>query len=441
MDEDRIVVYFGSYGLLCYDHQGKLQWQMQIPTPKSLYGTSTSPILWRDLVILTLDDDANLPDSTLSRSRILALNKETGTLVWEAARPFHRSGWSTPTVWSHAEGEELVVLGNGRVASYDLDTGAEKWIVNGFSRETISRPIAGNGHVFASASMLGGVSDEQPDPEPFWNAIMQFDTNHDLKLQRNEMTGPFTFPFRPELPADHPGYGLPLPSDATRRQERLDGMFASIDRDQDGAWTKAEFLSRISFDRGKPNLVAIRPGGHGDITETHVDWALHRGIPEIPSPVLHRDRIYLVCDGGVLSSVDAQSGKVVVRKRLGSAGHYRASPVVANDHLYMVSENGDVSVVRLGDELAVVSQFSLGESVAATPAIDASTLYIRTKGHVIAFRDSGGSAATEEGTGLCHLCRGGCHLSRGGCHLCRRGCHLSRGRERSLGSRLREPGG
>jgi outer membrane protein assembly factor BamB len=206
IDDDRVHVYFGSYGLLCYDLEGRELWKRPIPTPKSLYGTSSSPIVHGDLLILVIDNDANLPGSRLSRSKIIALNKSTGRLVWETLRPFQRSGWSTPTIWTHEGGQELVVPGNGRLRGYDVATGIEKWFVSGFSRETISRPIAGEGRVYASASMIGGVADEHPDPEPFWSAVMQLDANGDNKLGRDEMTGEFTFPFRPDLPVGHPGH-------------------------------------------------------------------------------------------------------------------------------------------------------------------------------------------------------------------------------------------
>ena len=386
IDDDRVYVCFGSYGLLCYDHQGRSQWDKAIPTPRSLYGMSSSPIVHGDVLILVIDNDANLPGSKLSQSKIIALNKSTGELVWETLRPFHRSGWSTPTIWTHQDGQELVVLGNGRLRGYDAATGVEKWFVNGFSRETVSRPISGDGYVYASASMIGGVADEHPDPEPFWAAVLQFDANEDNKLQRDEMSGHFTFPFRPDLPVGHPGYGMPLPKDRARREARLDGMFAWIDKDKDGFWTREEFLGHISFNRGKPNLVAVRPGGQGDVTESHVAWALHRNIPEVPSPVLYRDRVYLVRDGGILSAVDASNGKVVYRQRLRATGHYRSSPVIANDHLYVISQEGVVSVVKTGDDFELVHQHDFQESVSATPAIDSSTIYIRTEKRLFAFR-------------------------------------------------------
>ncbi|MEA3367726.1 MAG: PQQ-binding-like beta-propeller repeat protein, partial [Planctomycetota bacterium] len=339
VDDERVYIYFGSYGLLCYDHEGREQWTKPIPTPRSLYGVATSPIGHGDSLILVLDNDANLPGSRLSQSKLLAVKKSTGETAWETPRPFHRSGWSTPTIWTHGGGKDLVVLGSGRVAGYDPQTGVQKWFATGFSRETIAMPVSGNGHLYASAAM-GGVPDEQPDPQPFWDAVMQFDGNGDGKLERREMTGHFTFPFRPELPPGHPGYGMPLPGDEAKRKPRLDGMFAWVDKDKNGFWTRDEFLASMSFRRSKPTLMAIRPGGEGDVTETHVTWQLHRNIPEIPSPVFYKDRLYLVRNGGHLAAVDATNGAILYSERLGAPGQYSASPVVANGHLYLASNRG-----------------------------------------------------------------------------------------------------
>jgi outer membrane protein assembly factor BamB len=135
VDEDRLFVYFGSYGLLCNDHEGKELWKKPIPTPKSLYGMSTSPVVYKDKVILVLDNDANAPKSKLSHSPILALNKNTGKTAGETPRPFQRSGWSTPMIQKHEDGAELVILGNGR-----LWDSIHKSIVNDRVREEVNLP-------------------------------------------------------------------------------------------------------------------------------------------------------------------------------------------------------------------------------------------------------------------------------------------------------------
>jgi outer membrane protein assembly factor BamB len=297
-----------------------------------------------------------------------------------------RSGWSTPMIWNHGSGEDLVILGSGRLCGYDPDTGEEKWFATGFSRETISVPVTGGGRLFASAAMLGGVADELPDREPFWTAMLAFDRNGDGQLDPGEAGGNFTFPLRPELPVEHPGFGIPLPSDPDKRKERQQGVFEGMDKDRNGFISRQELLDSLSFQRGKPLLLAIRPGGRGDITSSHVEWELRRSIPEIPSPLFHRDRIYLVRTGGLLSCVDAAGGDILYTERLGAPGQYSASPVLAGDHLYLVSNPGLLSVVKTGDTFTPVHRLDLEEPAMVTPAIDRDTLYLRTKTRLRAFR-------------------------------------------------------
>jgi len=142
----------------------------------------------------------------------------------------------------------------------------------------------------------------------------------------------------------------------------------------------------MTVGRGQPNLAAIRPGGRGDITESHVQWNLRRGIPEIPSPVFHAGRLYLVRSGGILSCVRTDTGEVIYRQRLGASGQYSASPVIANDHVYLFSTKGVITVVKCGDEFTVTHQADLDASIAATPAMDRHSLYLRTGDALLAFR-------------------------------------------------------
>jgi len=387
VDADRLFVYFGSFGLICYDHAGKEHWEKNLPVPRTLYGTSSSPIGYGKHLILVLDDDNNLPSSRLSRSKVIAFNKADGKIVWESARPFHRSGWSTPVVWKQDSGDELVVLGNGALRGYALPSGRERWHVTGFSRETISAPIIGDDVVYASASRRGGSGNEKVDPEPFWKSVIHFDANKDGKLQRKEMTGHFTFPFRPELPYGHPGYGMPLPKDPRQRARRLDGIFGWMDKNRDGAWTREEFIGNFGHGSGKPLLIAVKPGGRGDITGSHLAWEYNRGIAEIPTPIAHGGRIYYVRSGGILTALRAATGKPLYSERLGASGQYSASPILANGHLYLASEPGQITVVQAGDALKIIHQAKLGEKIHVTPAMDENTIYVRSESHLWAFRN------------------------------------------------------
>ncbi|MEN8784671.1 MAG: PQQ-binding-like beta-propeller repeat protein [Akkermansiaceae bacterium] len=389
VDERCVIVYFGSYGLICYDHDGKELWEKAIPTPKTLYGMATSPIGFGKTVIIVLDDDRNLPESQLSRSKVIACDKETGKEIWEAARPFSRSGWSTPIIWNHKDGLDLVVLGDGRLNAYDPATGEGKWFTTGFSRETIAVPVANRDHVFGSSSRRGGDGDENTNPKPFWSAILPFDKNKNGKIEKSEMTPPFTFPFRPELPLGHPGFGFPMPEDPKKREERVDWILSWFDKDKDSAWSEEEFMKGFRGKPGKPQLMAVRPGGSGDVTGTHSSWSANRNIPEIPSPLLHDEIIYLIRAGGVLAAIDAKNGKVVYRNKISSlGGQCTSSPVCANGHLYLVASHGVVSVVTTGRDFTEIHSYDLGEESETTPAIDRDSIYIRTERHLIAFRKS-----------------------------------------------------
>ena len=389
VDEQYIIVYFGSYGLLCYDHDGNEVWKKPIPTPQTLYGMASSPIVFGEMVIMVLDDDRNLPGSKLSRSRVVAYEKATGKEAWKTARPFSRSGWSTPIIWYHKVGTNLVVLGDGRLNGYDPKTGEGKWHTTGFSRETIAVPVANRDHVFASSSRRGGDGDAETNPKPFWDAILPFDKNKNGKIERSEMKVPFTFPFRPELPVDHPGFGFPMPVDLKKREERVDWILSWFDKNKDQAWSEEEFMKGFKDKPGKPLLVAVRPGGSGNVTETHASWSVNRNIPEIPSPLLHNGIIYLIRAGGVLAATDAQNGEIIYRNRISSlGGQCTASPVYANGHLYLVASHGVISVVATGRKFREIHSYDLGEESETTPAIDRNSIYIRTEKHLISFRKS-----------------------------------------------------
>ena len=132
-------------------------------------------------------------------------------------------------------------------------------------------------------------------------------------------------------------------------------------------------------------LVAVRPGGLGNVTASRVEWEFNRGIPEVPSPILHDRLIYMVSNGGVLTCVDADLGKMVYRRRLGGYGQYLASPVIAGNRLLLASEEGLLSLVRTGREFALLGQLQLPEKTRVTPALGKKTFYLRGESHLWAF--------------------------------------------------------
>jgi outer membrane protein assembly factor BamB len=180
-----------------------------------------------------------------------------------------------------------------------------------------------------------------------------------------------------------------MPEDPKKRDERVDWILSWFDKNKDGAWSEEEFMKGFKNKPGKPLLMAVRPGGSGDVTGTHSSWSANRNIPEIPSPLLHEEIIYLIRAGGVLAAIDSKNGKTIYRNRISSlGGQCTASPVSANGHLYLVASHGVISVVATGREFQEIHSYDLGEESETTPAIDQDSIYIRTEKHVIAFRRS-----------------------------------------------------
>lgn len=371
-DEKHVYVYFGTYGLLCYDHTGNELWQRKIVTPKSKYGMATSPIIFKDKVIMILDDDGD-------SSCLLAVHRDTGHTIWEQPRSLFKAGWSTPIIWRHDQEEELIVLGSKRLTSYNPSTGEEIWWTGGFPQETVSVPVIGEGLLFASGAALGGRGDYELDAAGSWKmTVDEFDRNNDNQIQRDEMTEGFAFIQRPELPKNNPGYGLPVRS--------MDALMRIFDHDKNQIISETEWMQTMSgfADISHPNLMAIRPGAKKDARKSHVVWESQRGIPETPSLLYYRGKLYLLRDGGLLTCLEASTGKELFRERIGASGQYTASPIAAGDKIIAASVKGIVSVIQVDDKLQVLARNNFEEKIFATPAIADDKIYLRSVYHLYA---------------------------------------------------------
>jgi outer membrane protein assembly factor BamB len=129
-------------------------------------------------------------------------------------------------------------------------------------------------------------------------------------------------------------------------------------------------------------LLAVRPGGSGDITADHVAWRLRRGrgAPSRPSPLLVGDLLFMASDTGTASCLEAKTGRLLWQERLD--GHFSASPVCAAGHLYFPSEEGKTYVVAAGPAFKLVATNRLDAGCMASPAIAGDTLFLRTKTHL-----------------------------------------------------------
>ena len=130
-------------------------------------------------------------------------------------------------------------------------------------------------------------------------------------------------------------------------------------------------------------LLAIRPSGTGDVTDTHVAWSVHRRTPEIPSPLIVDDLMFMVTEGGVVSCLEAKSGNEVWKGRLD--GDYWASPLYADGKVYFFSREGNISVISAGREFELLAENEFDEGFIASPAIAGNTIIVRSLTHLYCF--------------------------------------------------------
>jgi outer membrane protein assembly factor BamB len=134
----------------------------------------------------------------------------------------------------------------------------------------------------------------------------------------------------------------------------------------------------------KPELWGIRPGGSGDVTDSHVAWKFARQVPAVSSPVLVGDQVLMVHEG-VVTSVDASSGEQAWQGRAG--GTFSASPLASNDRVYLFAEDGRCVVLQTGgNELKVLAEPALPGRILASPAVAGNDLFVRTDTHLYCLR-------------------------------------------------------
>lgn len=351
-----VVSYFGSCGVLAYDQSGKQLWKYELPMAKTAadFGTGVSPILADELVIL-LRDEMNEP-------KIIALVAATGKLKWETKRQSLTS-YCTPTVWDTEGGKQVVCGGYGRMVSYDLKTGEEKWSVVGMPSATCTTPVVSDGMLFFSGWSPGDAEDSEFKFPRFDDLLSPGDANKDGQISREESENTF-----------------------------LKGFFENNDTNKDGVITREEWDATIKYmSAAKNSVFAVKAGGRGDITKTHVVWKKTKGMPYVPSAILVAGQYFMVKDGGLCTAYDAKTGQeIYVQKRAAANGRYYASPVSANGNIYVVSlDDGTFTVLKAGaDSPEIVAENpKLDEKTSATPAIVGDTLYVRTANHLWAFAE------------------------------------------------------
>ncbi len=266
---------------------GEVAWANRDFPYYSQHGLGSSPVAYRDLVIMAYDGSSEGPDKLVGwqkpwdKAVLVAFEQSSGKVRWKASRGQSRVGHATPVLVSHGGRDVLVSPAGDVVQGFDPATGERLWSVKAPGEGLVPSVSAANGLAFSASGF------------------------------------------------------------------------------------------------GEPTLRAIRLGGSGDITTTHVAWKDRRRVSMMPSMIADGNRLYVVTDKGDASCLEAATGKVVWEERLGAS--FSASPVLAGGHMYCLSDAGETFVLRAADRYELVARNPLGEAAQASAAVAGGHLYLRTK--------------------------------------------------------------
>jgi outer membrane protein assembly factor BamB len=252
---------------------------------------------------------------------------------------------------------ELIVPGAYQVTSYNAATGEKLWWVRGFSWQPKSLPVI-EGEMIYVHGWEGGGEAESPEETPSWEeALGLYDANKDGRIVQDEI------------------------------DPKMQKSFYLLDLDGKGYLAPRDWEFYRARRAARNTLLAIRHGGRGDLTGSAVRWRMQKFLPNVPSPLLYRGVLYLVKDGGILSSVDPKTGAILKQGRLtGALDTYYSSPVAAAGMVYLISQNGIVTVLRAGTQWEVLRTIDMDEPVFATPAFVDDKMYLRTNRALYCFR-------------------------------------------------------
>ena len=356
-DGDNVYAFFQDFGLISFTSAGKERWRLPIGPFNMFYGFGASPILVDGTLVLSVDQDGD--------AYLLGVDAASGRQRWKTAKPQAISGYSTPTVYRPADGGvQLLVPESFQLTAYGLSDGKPIWWVRGLACEMKSVASVDGDTLYING---WGMPQNQPgrhvDSLPFADGLKRYDTNGDGRVAKDEVSG-------------------------TEPLDRMlgPGMFDAFDLDRNGDLNDKEWEVMRAVLASENGLLAIHLGGRGDMTDQAIRWKYQRPVPQVPSTLLYRGVLFMVNDSGILIAFDPKTGQVLKEGRLkGAIDKYFASPVGADGKVWLVSQDGTVSVVSARGDWEILAVNPLDDEVFATPVPADGRLYVRTRSALYAF--------------------------------------------------------
>ncbi len=347
-DGQNVYAFFADLGVVSYGPDGNERWRLPLGPFDNFYGMSVGPIYANGRILMYCHQ--------LGTSTLYAVDANSGKVMWKADRKEPNLGWVTPAVYRTPEGEcQAVTMGSATVNGYSLETGEERWSARQSGEAPIGVPV-----IYKDTAVFTSNGYDQPWLPTFASVLAKYDTNKDGMLSREE--------FAQDEAAMHFGY---------------------VDTNKDGQMSEQEWNAARASGVGDYGVVARNLGGKGPLPDSTMRWRLKRNVPYAPAPVIYKDILYMVKDGGILTSVDLKTGEILKQGRAGGAlGEYFSSPVAGDGKIYTANEAGKIAVIKADAQWEVLAVNDLHEEIYATPAISNGKLYYRTREALYCFGPS-----------------------------------------------------
>jgi outer membrane protein assembly factor BamB len=356
---------------------------------------------------------------------------EQRNIIWKV--PVAGRGWSSPVIQDNRVWLTTAVGARGgvslRALAFDIDTGRQivdvevfrlpdADLLNPKNSHASPTPIVDGDRVYVHFGASGTAALSQTG-DILWKTRLPYESQHgnggspalynDLLIiscdgsdqafviALDKTTGKTRWKTARRYPYDQ-AYSTPLPIRVGDRDEIVSvGAYRAAAYDP----TSGKEIWRVSYDDGfsnvprpvyghglvfiatgfqEPSLIAVRVDGTGDVTKTHLAWRMTRGAPYTPSPILIGDELYIVNDLGIVTCVDALTGKVHWQQRIG--GNHSASPIFAAGRIYFLSEEGVATVIAPGKTFSKLATNELDGATLASMAVSHHSIFIRSYDHL-----------------------------------------------------------
>jgi outer membrane protein assembly factor BamB len=360
----------------------------------------SSPVIWADQIwVSTASEDGH-------ELFAVCLDRATGRVerdlkLFDVANPqfchkFNSYASPTPVI---EEGRIYVTFGSPGTACLDTETGRVLWdrrdlVCNHFRGAGSSPILYGNLLImnFDGSDFQYVIALDKRTGKTVWKTDRSIDYQDLTPEGKPEGDGDFRKAFSTPHVARVNGVPMlfSIGAKAAYAYEPLTGkeIWRVEERGQHSASTRpvvGEGLVIYPTGFSKGQLLAVRPGGRGNVTATHVAWRVKRSVPNKPSVLLVDGSVYMVDDGGIASCLEAKTGRVVWSERVG--GNYSASPIYANGQIYCCSEEGKTTVFAASREFKALAVNQIDDGIMASPAVSGNALYLRGKSGLYCIED------------------------------------------------------